>query len=422
MKIKRFFAPDIRQAIKLVRDELGSDAVILSNRQIEGGIEIISAVDYDEKLLEQFSSADKSSNQPAATPLKVRADPAATKQAAVAPDITVAPPITGGVTSKPSKGTIVWSQEPTLAEMRKEMKTLRGLLETQLSGLAWSDLKRRFPLQAELLQRLTKLGLGAKLCERIVMSITADSDIDALWTQSLAHLQSLIPTADHGVLDEGGIIALVGPTGVGKTTTVAKLAARYALRHGSRHVGLITIDNYRIGAQEQLRAYARILDVPMRTANSDSEIERNLEDLWDRRLVIIDTAGMSQRDVRLPKQLAQLKGNRDFLKTFLVLSSNTRMATIEETIEAYQPAQLQGCILTKLDETTCLGAALNSLIEHSLPIAFLSDGQRVPEDLHAARADKIVERAAEIMRASDERLEEELFTYKAGGAIADARV
>lgn len=419
MKIKRFFASDIRQAIKLVRDELGPDAVILSNRQVEGGIEIVSAIDYDEKLLEQFSSTEKPtgesvpiSRKPISEPTHIKRNDASQKPASVS---------SPAAASKSTKGTIVWSQEPTLAEMKKELKTLRGLLETQLSGLAWGDLKRRFPSQAELLQRLTKLGLGTKLCQQIIADISDDNDIETLWEQSLARLQESIPTADHGLLDEGGIVALVGPTGVGKTTTVAKLAAKYALRHGSRHVGLITIDNYRIGAQEQLRAYARILDVPMRTANTEGEIERHLEDLWDRRLVIIDTAGMSQRDSRLPKQMAQLKGDRDYLKTYLVVSANARLATIEETVIAYQAAQLQGCIVTKLDETTCLGAAISSVIEHALPITYISDGQRVPEDLYSARADNIVARAVNIMSANQGRLEEELFTYKAGGAIADAR-
>lgn len=444
MKIKRFFAPDIRQAIKLVREELGPEAVILSNRQVKGGVEIVSAVDYDENLLQEFAgdatgaAATQSTDERASSPRqpvpagqvsalaqsfapKEKAAPASRPQAprpqSAAKAAAVAPP-----PADQNKQVLVWSQEPTLVEMRREIETLRGLLENQLSGLAWSDLHRRFPLKAQLLQRLSKLGLSAELGQRIADTLRSSRDMDTLWRDALQLLSSQVPIQSDDILNTGGVIALVGPTGVGKTTTIAKLAARFALRHGPRHVGLITLDNYRVGAHEQLRAYGRILDVPVRVASSGDELNRFIGDMDERRLILIDTAGVSHRDKRMTEQLAMLRRPDNKIQNYLVLSSTTRLSALEDIAQAHQSAPIHGCILTKLDETTSLGSSLSAVIQFGLPVAFYSDGQRVPEDLHTARAETLVDRAVAIMKSNDAFLEDELLTYKTEGVLTDARI
>ena len=194
-------------------------------------------------------------------------------------------------------------------------------------------------------------------------------------------------------LEQGGVFALLGPTGVGKTTTVAKLAARFAISHGSEHVALVTTDSYRIGAHEQLRSFARIIDIPMRVANDEGELSLSLEHFYDRRLVLIDTAGMSQRDVRFAEQAAHMRRGSPRVRNYLVLSATTQFTGLREAVQAFGQAPIDGCVITKLDECTSLGAVLTVLLEHDMPAAYVADGQRVPEDVAPAEADTLVARA-----------------------------
>ena len=453
MKIKRFFASDIRQAIKMVREELGPDAVILSNRNVDGGVEIVSAVDYDEGLVHGMAEPhqSKSTEPPMAT--KPANFVAARYDAAPQPSLKEDKALQARLKTleqqaqsqreeelaepaaqkeqpreqaKPRSVTntnkVVWSQEPTLVEMRRELKSLRALLENQLSGLAWGDLQRRNPLRAELLQRLKKLGIGVDLCQEVCELVSDTGDLETIWQQALAILEHKVVIADEDILSEGGVVALVGPTGVGKTTTIAKLAARYALRHGSRHVALITLDNYRIGAYEQLKVYGRILDIPVRVADKESELRGLVESFYDRRLILIDTAGMSQRDTRLQQQLSLLRSADIPLKAHLVLSTTTRLSALEEIIGVYKSVNLSSCILTKLDETTSLGSAMSAVTHHQLPVSYISDGQRVPEDIHRARSDALVQRSSDIMRENDLLLEEEQGSQTLGRIAANAHV
>ncbi|MBI2779928.1 MAG: flagellar biosynthesis protein FlhF [Gammaproteobacteria bacterium] len=447
MKMKRFFAPDIRQAIRKVRDELGPDAVILSNRRVEGGVEIVSAIDYDEAMVSNadlfFTAPDvpRVSNQfqPAVEPHRGTtgkqssvAQPAQSQKSfyettaalssdqddedeAVSLDYMPGQILEESHKTDRKDGVIsTAAPKPALNEMWAELRNLRGLLENQLSGLAWGDLTRRYPQQAELFQRLMRLGLSATLCRQVVdeipLEITQAPQFELLWRRALGVLAHQVQVTDDDILTQGGIVALVGPTGVGKTTTVAKLAAHYALRHGSRHVALVTTDNYRIGAHEHLKSYGRILNIPVRVASDKAELQQILAELSDRRLILIDTAGMGQRDVRLSAQFAVLNGSggrTPRIKTYLVLSTTTRLSGMDETIRAFQGMTIDGCIFTKLDEATSLGSALSVAIQHDLPVAYISDGQRVPEDLHNARAHTLVSRSVAIMQQAASSLEDE---------------
>ena len=324
MKVKRFFAPDMRQAIRLVREAQGPDAVILSNRKVDGGIEIIAAIDYDESLLDTSVSASAVQSTPESHLKQPATHPASTRSSAK-------------VVQDPAAAAqqVKWSQDPAIIAMRDEIKQLRGLLENQLAHLAWADLNRREPLHAGVMRRLTGLALDTAIIERVSAPTVQARDEEHAWQLALSEITANVSVAEHDVMDQGGVVALVGSTGVGKTTSVAKLAARYVLRHGQRHVALVTTDSYRIGAHEQLMTYGRLLGIPVQVASDHRELHSALNSLAEKRLVLIDTAGMSQRDVRLSEQFATLADSGIPIRTLLVLSATAHTSVLRETVEAF---------------------------------------------------------------------------------------
>lgn len=398
MKVKRFFAKDISGAIRNVRVDLGVDAVILSNRDVDGGIEIVAAVDYDEELFGNLGMDAGKDSMPANFS-RSSADVASQSGAAA----TISQPAIN-----PAK--IEWSQEPTLVDMRRELKSLRGLMENRLTSLAWGEQARRHPQRTRLTQELMNIGLSNSLCTELSAEQQESKDINAMWRCALGKLAHRLPISETDILDEGGVIALLGPTGVGKTTTVAKLAARFALRHGRQSVALVTTDNYRIGAHEQLRIYGRILDIPVRIANDSTELREVLNSLHDKRLVLIDTAGMSQRDVRLSEQFAVIHDGSPLVRSLLVLSATTQYLALDEAVRAFGAAEPEGCIITKTDEASSLGPVLSIVIKHKLPISYITDGQRVPEDIRIARANNLVKEAMNHKQPSEQLVEQELLS------------
>ncbi len=393
MKIKRFFAPDVRQAMRMVKDELGEDAVILSNRRVNGGVEIVSALDYDESMLTQTPELTVAKTAATQPPRSDRTRPA---------------PVALQDKNEHKKPQIVWSQEPALVEMRSEIQNMRGLLETQLANLTYKDQETQHPCHYELQRRLARLGFGATLTAKLLKALPEDGHVEESWRRLLGKVAVNVPVTNDDILTQGGVIALIGATGVGKTTTVAKLAARYSMRYGSRSVALISTDNFRIGAHEQLKAYSRILDVPVRFADSAESLQAALDYFCDKRLVLIDTAGMSQRDLSLSKQFAVLKGERERIKPYLVISATSRLSGLEEVMRGFSDINPHGCIITKVDESASLGQTLDMVIQHKLPVAYISDGQRVPEDLQPARAHTLVSRSVALMQENTQLLDDEL--------------
>jgi flagellar biosynthesis protein FlhF len=231
---------------------------------------------------------------------------------------------------------------------------------------------------------------------------------------ALAQMSRKISVIEERWLDKGGFVAMVGPTGVGKTTLIAKLAARWVMRHGPRSLALISADAVRIGAQDQIHTLGRLLGAPAYGIDGVHELPELLERLADRRLVLIDTAGLSQRDTRLASELATLASAHDKLETTLVLSAAAQAGAIEEAVVRFAPAQATSCVLTKLDEATSLGGAISMLIRTGLPLAYLSDGQRVPEDLSAARAHQLIARAVELSRRAGATADEDLLQRRFG--------
>ncbi|MDX1655746.1 MAG: flagellar biosynthesis protein FlhF, partial [Candidatus Competibacteraceae bacterium] len=292
MKIRRLSAPNIRDAMRRVREELGPEAVILSNRRVSSGVEIVAAVDYDESLVDEEQpetppapkpttslgqrlggraaqayqdreSQDKD-DRPKDRPRILSEAPGSLKEdKAAQPSRSEA---AEGPEAGDGKPKVVWSQDPMLVQMQQRIDAVYAMLQQQVSGLAWGEMGRRQPQRADLLARLMDFGLSPELCLELAGRLESGADLEQAWRQALGLLAEALPVADDEILTRGGVVALVGPTGVGKTTTVAKLAARYALRHGPRKVALVTTDSYRIGAYDQLRTFGMILDMPVRLA------------------------------------------------------------------------------------------------------------------------------------------------------------
>lgn len=394
MKLKRFIAEDMRTALRKVSETLGPDAVILSNKRVEDGIEIVAAVDYDESLL----SANKTSPGVNIAAQEESRKVEKRQREAALDDIRYGRNLPAK--EEPRRGDEhLWIQQPAFMEMQNELKSLRGLLVNQLGGLSWGNEVQYHPLRARLLQRLIALGLSPKHAREIAAQVKEEQDFEHNWRLALGELAHRLPVGHDEIMQNGGIVSLVGATGVGKTTSIAKLAARYTLKHGPHRVALITTDNYRVAAAEQLRSYARIMGVPMRICGDIDSLRDALHSFRDKELVLIDTAGMSQRDMQLSQQLAMLKlESKKPVKTYLTMATNVQRSVLHEVADAFKAVPLAGAILTKLDETTSLGGALSVAIDHQLPIAYLSDGQQVPEDLHLARSHSLVSRSVTIMQ------------------------
>lgn len=379
MQIKRYSAPDMRRALHQVRQAQGAQAVILSSRRLPDGVEVIAADDYDAALVERLAAAGDGDGDGLPAGNGRELPRAASDELRAPADLD----------------RLAWAVDPAISQLRSELTNLRALLEAELRQ---SAALRRTPLEAQLAQHLEQLGLAPALIGELLGQLGETQDLGAAWRELLGqHLVARIPIASDDMLAEAGVVALLGPTGVGKTTTVAKLAARFVREHGARHLGLLTTDNYRVGAHEQLQNYGRLLGVPVQMVDSAEDLGTALAALANKRLVLVDTAGMSQRDLRLGEALASLR--RDGLRGYLTLASNAHETMLDETIATFGALPLAGCVLTKLDECPSLGGTLSAVIRHGLPIACVTDGQRVPEDLRPARARDLVSLAAQRVQA-----------------------
>lgn len=450
MRVQRFVAVDMRTALSDVRAELGADAVILSNRKVNGQVEILAVRDFDEELIneaitdtriqkkpesaaayyenaarkatvaEEELEADKVSLKTTSKPVKSRAS---TSAPVAAVQNTVEPPPVAPAVPRTVTPVIPPQFDPGISQMRAELKSLRTMLESQQTLSEWGIMAKQFPLRVSLYRRLTELGLSQDVCKYLSKGLDErDGDVELAMQSALKQLMHQLPVTEDKLLDQGGVCALVGPTGVGKTTTIAKIAARFAMRHGQRHVALISTDNYRIGAHEQLQTYGRLLGVPVHTAASAQELSVLLHKLHDKKLILIDTAGMSQRDMRLAEQFAVMGDHSSVVKSYLVLSANTQLPVLDEAIAAFKQTSLAGCVLTKLDETASLGGVFSALIRHHLPLVWVSNGQRVPEDLQPARARELIDQALGHLKRHRQTSDDEFLAVAFSNGVGHAQI
>lgn len=355
MKAEKFLAPDAASALRQIRAKLGADAVILSNRPAHGGngVEIIAMSEAD---LGELTDASAARDRAARTN---RGLPGA---------------------------------DDVMQSVAGEIKSLRGLLEEQLAGLTLSDAERRDPVKAAVWRTVLNLGFSPALLRKLLEHMPGDCDQAKALRWVRTALARNIRTRDDDIIERGGVYALLGPTGVGKTTTVAKLAARCSMAQGAGSVALVTLDNYRIGAFEQLRIYADIIGVPIYAVKDHTQLVATLDQLSSRRLVLIDTAGMNQRDLRLADQISLLCGDGLAVKRILLLAATAHGSTLEDMLRGYGERELFGCVLTKLDESVAFGALLDVMIRHRLTLLYVTEGQRVPEDIVKADVDALLDR------------------------------
>ena len=398
MQVKRFFAADMRIAMKMIRDELGADAVITGNRRVAGGVELTAVLDYPmetapkqpnpaleaelRKTQARIADAHAELSAPSRNKLDQDRQLHDVKPAAVAQPKPVAAPAAVG--------------SPAMEAMQAELQGLRELIEMQLGSIAWGQEQSRRPQQASLWRRLQRIGLPADLSRALLEKVANVSEPRQAWRMLLAHLAHAIKVTKVEPLEEGGIIALVGPAGAGKTTTLSKLAARYVLKHGPQSIALASMDNYRIGAQEQLKTLGRILNVPVIQIDPSQPLSKTLEPVARKRLILIDTAGLPANDPMTRLQLEALADRGVKSKNFLVLPATSQSQVLKATWHNYRRCGLAGCILTKLDEAGSLGDVLGLAISQHMPIAYLADGPRIPEDLQLPRSHQLVSRAVSL--------------------------
>jgi flagellar biosynthesis protein FlhF len=433
MKIKRYTAVSMRAALAQVRAEQGPDAVILSSRRGDEGIEVIAAVDYDEAL---FVDANRQRPAPiivpSATdapvmPRSTIATPAPAAPSAAKAPVAAKPPVEA---LRPAAAPAIPPrvQRPSAAAdagygaMQRELQDLRRLLQTGLAGMTWSDKRLREPLQARVLEELSAMDIAPDVAMALAALTPRRTSLENPSHIPLALLVKHLPVVNDMTCISGGITAVVGPTGAGKTTTIAKLAARWCMQHGSQDLALVSTDGYRIGAREQLNTYARILGAPMHAANGAKDLARVLERLKSKKLILIDTAGMGARDVRLTEQLAALKYGASSARVLLALPAQAEAHALDEIVCAFVRVKPAACVLTKVDEAASLGAAISTVLRHKLKIAYVCDGQRVPEDLHAAHLKRVwlIRAALQLTERAPRARDEAALARKFAGASAHA--
>ncbi len=498
MNVKRYFAKTAREALRMLKDDLGPDAVVLSNRAANGGVEILALPAGDVATLQRARAQAAQNAAVTPPPAPAPAPAAAAPRAKLAEDFfdddfrvslsraAGARPATPAVQAAPARPVSPRTpelqpfspprvelsrdvfnaaspqarrpsvespasgarsplrgdaapvretpprQRPTGVEeeariralesansqMASELAAIRELIERQLAGFAWGEMGRSAPGRTRLIGDLLEAGFSATLARELADSVAEDEapeDAHRLLHEALdQRFRAMASDAD--IIDRGGVYALVGPTGVGKTTTTAKLAARCVVRHGADKLALITTDGYRIGAHEQLRIYGRILGVPVFVVRDATDLRETLASLRDKHMVLIDTMGMSQRDKMVAEQAAMLTGAGK-VSRLLLLNATSRGDTLDDVVRAYAGDDLAGVILTKMDEAMSLAPVLDVTVRHHVKVFYVANGQRVPEDLHLPdRAGLLSQALRELPSASPFRLE----SIEAGLLMASA--
>ena len=397
----KIIAATTTEALKLVREQVGGDALVLSTRDTPEGVEIVA---ISPEALAKMSQRPEVKAAPVASPPANTASSSSLNSTASSPASNVYK--SSGTGYAPASSSPSVSAPPPedkrVDKLLAEFSEVKQLLQTHLSARAWDDMQAQSTEKAEALRILLNAGFSPQLCGETADQLMAQGPSDLpLMDRLQALLESKIQTLDPlSVFDPGGVFAFIGPTGVGKTTAIAKIAARCVLRYGRDQLALLTTDTFRIGAQEQLKVYAKIIGVPVVSLRDSEDLASKLSSMKDRRVILLDTAGVSQRDTQMLEQSQLLLEGAPALKRILVMSSTTDLRTQEDVILMYQMAEkneksraVTAAIITKTDEAAQIGPVLDCLIRHQLPLMFLANGQRVPEDLSQANTAYLSHRA-----------------------------
>ena len=458
MNIRRYIAPDMRTAFAKVRDELGPDVVILSTRRVKGQIELTVAADQsapadsaasalppaqgsaagtvrrpvfptvnadgmpvaarstperapNPKSFEARAAAEPVARAKPAAVARLSAQPIVNIEALIAADQSVdvdnAPVIAfSGLHSLPA------DTRGSVAALDGEIKALRRLLEMQLASLAWNDLSRRSPAMAELSRELTELGFTRELVKEILSQLPAVEDLHGVRQGAMAALAARIPVRGDEWVEKGGVVALVGPAGSGKTTALAALAARWVMRNGTGSAALISAGDTRFGGREALSRLGRLVGLPAFSVGEMRELPALLARLGERRLILVDTPARGIRSADFEQHLAGLREGGERVQFALALSAASQAAAVREIAIAHQPLGALSCIITHVDECTSLGGLLSTVIERGIPVAYTMEGSRLLDDLRPARAETLLESAIGLARRHGATADEEMLARR----------
>ncbi len=398
MKVRRYVAATSREALRKVKSDLGAEAVILSNRTIPGGVEIMALADSEMTSLVDTHQSNQSKEDSGYMQALPPVEPAVTVFAA---GLSATSSINAHAVQSGAEKQTAWQpgsgkqlpesipenvvSEDFVRSLMNEIHTMRSTLEEQLAVVAWGSATQRRPEKMKMLGTLLNAGFSPFLSRRLVDKLSEGLTYMQSLKQAVSALEFNLKTAvSDEMIQKGGIYTLLGATGVGKTTTIAKIAARSVIRHGADKVALLTTDSYRIGGHEQLRIYGRLLGLPVRNIQDADDLQLTLSELRNKHIVLIDTIGMSHRDQMVAEQIAMFVRAGVDIKKMLVMSATSSGSTLDEIISAYSKYGIHGCIITKLDETASLSAALDAVIRRKLILHYVTNGQKVPEDIHPA--------------------------------------
>ncbi len=374
----------------MVRLELGDEAVILSNRKVPDGVEIVAMGSADLSRLSEMRQ------QEAKSPVPVKAVPPITPQALNQAAILGAKVLrantqrlAAAAQKEPEPIAVVNESSGEKDIILNEIKHMRNMLQEQMSCMAWGDMQHKNPQRSSVLREMINVGFSPALSRKLLEKMPENGD--QAWVRRILEHNLRVMQVGDDIVTRGGVYALVGPTGVGKTTTTAKLAARAVVRYGADKVALITTDSYRIGAHEQLKIYAKILGVTVHTVRDTEDLKLTLSGLKHKKLVLIDTMGVGQRDNRVPEQAAMFEAAG--VQRILLLNATSAGGTLDDVVKMYRSSGVLGCIATKLDEAVTLGTVLDVIIRNQLTLHFIASGQRVPEDLHEVNREYLLHRA-----------------------------
>ncbi|KZZ49051.1 MAG: flagellar biosynthesis protein FlhF [Saccharospirillaceae bacterium] len=445
MKVKRFVAANMQLALRKVSQELGADAVIMSSKKVEEGFEVVAALDYQpgleaegedvsrqlelQKELEAakayresrgsiLATDDLGQDQQQRVEFAQRSDLNSTEGLEEvlrglktnqfdrsAADKTSAKSESANFDQQAFDARVEQSEaryNSAMHAMSGELKELKNWMVSH-QGSAWDTSRPLTWQQSQLWQRCQDVGLEPAWADRVASQTDDGESLEDAWQQTLRRIASDLPIAPPELLEKGGRYALVGPTGAGKTTTIGKLAAQFVIHHGRDSVALITLDNYRVAAHDQISTFSRLLGVELHKVNDEKAFKNALLKTQNKKLVLVDSAGLASQDPHFQTQLSMLKKAGSGLKKLLVLPLTSQGRCLQENYEHFKAAGLVGCVFTKLDECFSLGPAMSVAALTKLPVTIVTDGPHIPDDVHYPDAVKLVQLAEQMARMARTR-------------------